>query len=85
MAYYCVEDDAWEKVIRQWIAATADFCAIAEEGMGLVGRDSTRAARLRDAYHVFDWIGRLLAAPRRPPPREGSAAPSSRVPTRERP
>ena len=84
-AYYCVEDDAWEKVIRQRIAATAEFCAIADEGMRLLGGDSPRAARLREAYDVFDWIGRLLATPRRPLPRERSAVPSSRVPARKRP
>ena len=67
--YYCIEDDAWEKVIRQRIAASTEFCAIADEGLRLLGADSPRAARLREAYDVFAWIGRLLETRRRPVPR----------------
>ena len=72
-SYYCVEDDAWEKVIQQRLVATREFCAIAQEGLRLVGPETARAARLRDAYEMFDWFGHMLAQARRPSQRGGPA------------
>jgi DNA-binding transcriptional regulator GbsR (MarR family) len=60
-AYYCVEDDAWEKVVRRQIASLTSFCEIADVGMNLIGRDSARAARIREAYQTLDWMAQVFA------------------------
>ena len=72
--YYRIDDDAWEKVIRQRIASMAAFCEIAEEGMRLLGTGSARATRVRNAHDMFDWMGRTLAAAQAP----GLSAPAPR-------
>ncbi|MEO3871950.1 helix-turn-helix domain-containing protein [Nonomuraea sp. B12E4] len=48
-AYYRIEDDAFEKVVRQRLAAFAAFGAIAEEGLALGGADEDRTRRIRSA------------------------------------
>jgi predicted transcriptional regulator len=47
-AYYRIEDDAFESVVRRRLAAFAAFGAIAEEGVRL-GGDTTRTRRIRSA------------------------------------
>jgi len=65
-SYYRIDDDAWEKVIRQRIASMAAFCEITEEGMRLLGPDRSRAARVRAAHEMFARMGQMLAAAERP-------------------
>lgn len=48
-AYYRIEDDAFEKVVRRRLAAFAAFGEIAEEGLKLGGDDGTRTRRIRSA------------------------------------
>jgi hypothetical protein len=64
--YYRIDDAAWENVIRQRIASMAAFCGIAEEGMRLLGPGSARATRVRNAYDMFEWMGRTLATAQSP-------------------
>ncbi|GAB3987153.1 siderophore transport transcriptional regulator MmpR5 [Actinoallomurus acanthiterrae] len=59
--YYRVDDDAWETVIRRRIAGLTAFRDIAADGMELAGADSARAARLRAAHDVYDWMAKLFA------------------------
>jgi DNA-binding transcriptional regulator GbsR (MarR family) len=59
--YFRIDDDAWEKVIRQRIAAMASLREITEEAMALVGADSARAARVRAAHEFFGWLGEAFA------------------------
>jgi DNA-binding transcriptional regulator GbsR (MarR family) len=54
--YFCIDDDAWEKLIRRRIAALASLRDITGDAMALVGPDSERAARVRAAHAFF---GRL--------------------------
>ncbi len=65
-AYYRIDDDAWEKVIRQRIASMASFCAITEDAMRLLGPGNPRAGRVRAAHDMFQWMEHLLASA--PPP-----------------
>jgi DNA-binding IclR family transcriptional regulator len=60
-AYYRVEDGAWEKLVRRQIASLASFCEITSAGMDLVGPDSTRAARIREAHQTMDWMAQVFA------------------------
>lgn len=60
-AYYRVEGEAWERLVRQRIAGLASFCAITDAGMRLVGPDSERAARMRAAHETFAWMARVFA------------------------
>ncbi|MEU0567115.1 transcriptional regulator [Nonomuraea sp. NPDC005983] len=48
-AYYRIEDDAFEKVVRRRLAAFAAFGAIAEEGLKLGVADEARTRRIRSA------------------------------------
>lgn len=54
-AYYHIDDDAWEQVVRRRFASIAAFREIAREGMVLVGPQSARARRIRAAYDIFEW------------------------------
>jgi DNA-binding transcriptional ArsR family regulator len=65
-AYYRIDDDAWEKVIRQRVESMMAFSRIAEEGMDLVGSASSRATRIRAARMFFEWAAERLA--NAPPP-----------------
>jgi len=60
-AYYRVEDEAWERLVRQRIAGLASFCQITDAGMRLVGPESARAERIRAAHETFDWMARVFA------------------------
>lgn len=60
-AYYRVEDNAWEKVVRRQIASLTAFSEIANAGMQLLGPESDRAARLREAYEIFAWMTQVFA------------------------
>ena len=70
-AYYRVDDDAWEKVVRRKFASLASFREITRDGMNLVGTDSTRAARLRAAHEIYEWLEELLANAPQPPATKG--------------
>ena len=60
--YYRIDDDAWEKVIRQRITAMASLREITEDAMALIGRDSARAGRVRAAHAFFGWLSDVFAA-----------------------
>lgn len=47
--YYRIEDDAFEKVVRQRLKAFAAFGDIAEEGLKLGAGDEARMRRIRSA------------------------------------
>jgi hypothetical protein len=60
-AYYRIDDDAWEKVLRQRVESMMAFGTIAEEGINLIGRAGSRANRLRAARQCFQWMAERLA------------------------
>jgi DNA-binding transcriptional regulator GbsR (MarR family) len=60
--WFRIDDDAWEKVIRQRIAAMASLREITEDAITLVGPDSERASRVRAANVFFGWLGEVFAA-----------------------
>lgn len=67
-AYYRVDEDAWEKVVRRQIAGLVSFGEITKDGLDLLGPDSGRAGRVREAHEVFEWLAEIFAhapAPRR--------------------
>jgi DNA-binding transcriptional regulator GbsR (MarR family) len=63
--YFHIDDDAWEKVIRQRIVGMASLREITEDAMALIGPDSERASRVRAAHEFFGWLSDVFAA-RRP-------------------
>jgi DNA-binding transcriptional regulator GbsR (MarR family) len=64
--YFRIDDDAWERVIRQRIAAMASLREVTEEAMALVGPHSARGTRVRAAHAFFGWLGEVFAARRTP-------------------
>jgi DNA-binding transcriptional regulator GbsR (MarR family) len=64
--WFRIDDDAWEKVIRQRIIGMASLREITEDAMSLVGPDSDRASRVRAAHAFFGWLSDAFAT--RPPP-----------------
>jgi len=59
--YYSIDDRAWEKVIRQRVAALTSFRHITEDALDHLGGDNPRAARVRSAHAMFGWLADLLA------------------------
>jgi DNA-binding transcriptional regulator GbsR (MarR family) len=64
--YFRIDDDAWERVIRQRIIGMASLREITEDAMALIGPDTERASRVRAAHAFFGWLAEAFAA-RRPP------------------
>jgi DNA-binding transcriptional regulator GbsR (MarR family) len=64
--YFRIDDDAWEKVIRQRMAAMASLRDITHDAMTLIGPDNARASRVRAAHDFFGWLSESFAAPRKP-------------------
>jgi hypothetical protein len=60
-AYYRIDDDAWEKVIRRRVESMMAFSEIAEEGISLVGPTTPRARRIHAARSFFQWAAERLA------------------------
>jgi DNA-binding transcriptional regulator GbsR (MarR family) len=67
--WFQIDDDAWEKVIRQRIIGMASLREITEEAMAMIGPDSERASRLQAAHDFFGWLSDAFAARR--PARDG--------------
>lgn len=63
-AYYRIEDDAWERVVRRKLAALGLFDEIAEEGLELAGSDPSRAKRIQTARDAMAWLARVTSEPR---------------------
>jgi DNA-binding MarR family transcriptional regulator len=59
--YYRVDDEAWETVVQRQIASLTAFGDIMRDGLGLVGRSSRRASRMRAAHEVFGWLDQVFA------------------------
>jgi DNA-binding transcriptional regulator GbsR (MarR family) len=71
--YFHIDDNAWEKVIRQRIVGMASLREITEDAMALIGPDSERASRVRAAHAFFGWLSDAFAARR--PTRGGKHSP----------
>jgi DNA-binding transcriptional regulator GbsR (MarR family) len=66
-AYYRAEDDAFARMLQKQAESVNEFVEITRDGLGLVGPSTERAARIRKAQELFDWLAKLFAdAP--PPP-----------------
>lgn len=61
-AFYQMDDDAWETVLRRRIAAMASFREITRQGLAMLGVDAPRAARIRSADEVYEWAEKVFAA-----------------------
>jgi DNA-binding transcriptional regulator GbsR (MarR family) len=66
-AYFRIDDDMWQKVIRRRIASMMSFGEITQDAIQLLGADSPRAARVRAAHAFFQWMADVLAAAPGPP------------------
>ncbi len=62
--WFRIDDDAFEKVIRQRIAGMASLRELTQDAMGLVGADSARASRIRAANEFFGWLSDAISAGR---------------------
>ncbi|WP_433432102.1 GbsR/MarR family transcriptional regulator [Nonomuraea sp. CA-141351] len=58
--YYWMAEDAWGVVVRRQIASITSFLDIARDGLGLVGPDDDRAARVRQAHATFEWMAKVF-------------------------
>jgi DNA-binding MarR family transcriptional regulator len=59
-AYYRLADGAWEAVVRRQIAALASFRDVTAAGLALLGPDTARAGRVREAQRVFEWMAEVF-------------------------
>ncbi len=60
--FYRIDDNAWERVIRQRITALTSFSQLTDEAIEKLGKDNPRASRLAAAHTMFDWLAELLAS-----------------------
>jgi DNA-binding transcriptional regulator GbsR (MarR family) len=60
--YFRIDDDAWEKVIRQRILAMVSLREITEDAMAMIGAEAERASRVRAAHAFFGWLGDAFSA-----------------------
>lgn len=54
--YYRVADDAWAQSWHQQLAGLADFAGLARRGMEILGEDSPRAGRVRNAHDLYSFL-----------------------------
>ena len=66
-AYYRIDNDIWEQIIRRRVASMMSFGEIAADAISLLGKDNPRASRVQAAHDFFVWMANLLA--RSPGPR----------------
>ena len=66
--YFRIDDDAWQRIIAQRIAAMTSLRDIFAGAEAFVGHDGERAARVRAARAFFDWLSKCLTAARPPAP-----------------
>jgi DNA-binding MarR family transcriptional regulator len=69
-AYYVLDDNAWERVIRRRADGIASFREITRDGIELLGSTVERAGRVRAAHDAFEWFAAVLASA--PPPQTRS-------------
>ena len=55
-AYYVIDDDAWERLVKRRFDAAAMFERVTRDGIELLGRGTRRARRVRAANDVFAWF-----------------------------
>lgn len=60
VTYYRIDDDAWFRITQRRLRELSDFSQVAARGVRLLGEDSPRSARVRDAHALFDWLDRSL-------------------------
>lgn len=60
-AFYVVDEDAWEQVVKRRNAALASFVEITADGIELLRESGDRAARLRSAHEVLEWFADIFA------------------------
>lgn len=65
--YYRVDDHAWDTVVRRQIASLAAFRELAQTGLDLLGPETRRAQRVKEAHDTFAWMTEVFnnAPPRR--------------------
>jgi len=55
-AYYRIEEDAWQKVVRRRLDGLTTFGEIADEGLAILGPDGPRSERVRAARETMAWL-----------------------------
>jgi DNA-binding transcriptional regulator GbsR (MarR family) len=58
--YYRMADNAWAVVVERQVASITSFLDITRDGLGLVGPDDARAARVRQAHATFEWMAKVF-------------------------
>lgn len=58
--YYRMAPDAWQAVVRQQVAGIASFLDVTRQGMELLGPESERAERIRQAHTTFAWMAKVF-------------------------
>lgn len=60
-AYYLIDDEAWEQVIRRRIDQMVSFAEITSDAIVLLGATGERAGRARAAHGAFEWLADVLS------------------------
>jgi DNA-binding transcriptional regulator GbsR (MarR family) len=60
-AYYILEDDAWEALVRGRLRSADEFQEITRDGIKMLGPGAERARRVQVAHDVYQWLIDLVA------------------------
>jgi len=62
-AYYRIDEDAWRRAVRRKLASLDSFRDITGDGLALLGPDTERAMRIKNAHETFHWLAELITLP----------------------
>lgn len=61
--YYRIDEDAWRRAVRHKLASLDSFRDITDDGLTLLGPQTQRAKRIKNAHETFRWLSELVNAP----------------------
>jgi DNA-binding transcriptional regulator GbsR (MarR family) len=59
-SYYFIDDDAWRRAVQRKLASLDAFREITGDGLALLGPETERASRIRNAHETFSGLADLV-------------------------
>ena len=62
-SYYRIDEDAWRRAVQRKLASLDSFRDITSDGLDLLGPNTVRAKRIKNAHETFQWMADLFHRP----------------------
>ncbi|HEX3785141.1 MAG TPA: transcriptional regulator [Pseudonocardiaceae bacterium] len=62
-SYYRIDEDAWRRAVQRKLASLDSFRDITGDGLDLLGPNTVRAKRIKNAHETFQWMAELFNRP----------------------